>query len=89
MTGLVSLDRAADARTSCGADTKACDPAATADIDSARTYGWISTVSFALALAGGGLATYAFLSNKEPSAKSGPRVDVVMLPAGAGLTGRF
>ncbi|MBX3224683.1 MAG: hypothetical protein KF795_29475 [Labilithrix sp.] len=61
ITGLVSLDKAADARSRCGPDTKSCDPAAEPYIDASKTYGWISTASFALAIAGGAVATYALV----------------------------
>lgn len=90
ITGIASLGKASAASDICGADTKACPPNAADDIDAARTFGWTSTISFAIALVGGGIATYSILSDKkERGNKSGPQVDVVMLPAGAGLVGSF
>ena len=89
ITGLVSLGKAADARTLCGPDTKNCDPAAAGSIDAAKTYGWIATASFAIAIAGGALATYTLLS-KPAAARSGAgRIDVVVTAGGAGMRGTF
>lgn len=89
ITGIASLSRTGSARDLCGSDTRSCPPEAASDIDAAKTLGWVSTVSFALALVGGGIATYSILSTREGSSKGKPRVDVVMLPTGAGLTGAF
>lgn len=89
ITGIASLGKASAASDICGADTKACPPNAADDIDAARTLGWTSTISFAIAIVGGGIATYSILSDKKERDGKGPQVDVVMLPAGAGLRGTF
>jgi hypothetical protein len=68
ITGIVSLGQASDARTACGPVTSDCDPAARSAIRDAKTTGWISTISFGLALGGGGLATHALLTrDRAPS----------------------
>lgn len=89
ITGIASLGKAGAASDLCGADTKACPPGAANDIDAAKTLGWTSTIFFAVALVGGGVATYSILSSKKESNPSAPKLDVVMLPAGAGLRGSF
>jgi len=89
ITGIASLGKASAASDLCGPDTKACPLSAANDIDAARTLGWTSTVSFAIAIVGGGIATYSILSSKKEQSPSAPKLDVVMLPAGAGLRGSF
>ncbi len=89
ITGLVSLDRASTAKTLCGSDPKNCDPSASSSIDSAKTYGWIATASFAIAIAGGGLAAYTLLSRPAKTG-SGPRsVDLAITGGGALVRGTF
>jgi hypothetical protein len=88
ITGIISLDKASDARTLCGPDTKNCDPSAASTIDSSKTYGWIATASFAIAVAGGALATYTIFANKD-SSRSARKVDVFVAGGGAGLRGTF
>ncbi len=94
ITGIISLDKAAEARTLCGPDSGNCDPSAAGAIDSSKTYGWVATASFAiaiaggaLAIAGGALATYALLSKPDPN-RAG-RLDVVVTAGGGGLRGTF
>lgn len=90
ITGLASLGKADDARARCGPDTKNCDPAAESDIQASKTLGWISTASFAIALAGGAVATYALVVTKGDQAKGTSR-SLSVSPAGAGavLRGTF
>jgi hypothetical protein len=83
ITGIVSLGKASDARTACGPDTGNCAPAAESAIRSAKTTGWISTVSFALALGGGGLAAHALLTRGSTTLAAGPQ------SAGASVGGAF
>lgn len=87
ITGIISLDKAAEARTLCGPDSGNCDPSAAGAIDSSKTYGWVATASFAIAIAGGALATYALLSKPDPN-RAG-RLDVVVTAGGGGLRGTF
>jgi hypothetical protein len=89
ITGIISLDKASDARTLCGPDPKNCDPSAAGSISSSKTYGWIATGSFALAVAGGALATYTLLSKPTTTKASAPRVDLVLTAGGAGMRGTF
>jgi hypothetical protein len=89
ITGIISLDKASDARTLCGPDTRNCDPAAAGSIDASKTYGWIATVSFALAVAGGALAAYTLLSKPTTTGASSARVDIAVMPGGAGMRGTF
>jgi len=65
ITGLVSLGKADDARARCGPDTRSCDLSAESYIDASKTFGWISTASFALAVAGGAVATYALVMKTD------------------------
>jgi hypothetical protein len=89
ITGIISLNKASDARALCGVDTRNCDPAAAGSISSSKTYGWIATASFGIAIAGGALATYTLVS-KPATANAGTRkVDVVVTAGGAGLRGDF
>ncbi len=71
ITGVVSLGQASDARTLCGPDTSNCDPAARSAIRDAKTTGWVSTISFVVGLAGGGLAAHALLTRPSPSTTAG------------------
>jgi hypothetical protein len=90
ITGIISLNKAADARALCGPDTRNCDPAAGGSISSSKTYGWIATTSFAIAIAGGALATYTLVSQPATAqGKSMGKVDVVVSAGGAGLRGEF
>jgi hypothetical protein len=89
ITGVISLDKASDARTLCGPDTKNCDPSAAGSIDASKTYGWIATASFAIAVAGGAVATYAILSKPATSRAGARRVDVAVTGGGAFLRGSF
>jgi hypothetical protein len=88
IAGLMSLSNASDARTLCGPDPKNCDPAASDAIDSSRTLGWVSTISFGVAFAGAGVATYFLLSTKKSDAAA-KRVRVVPTGAGAAVMGSF
>ena len=87
ITGIISLDKASDARTLCGPDTRNCDPAAASTIDSSKTYGWIATASFAIAIAGGALATYGILTKKDSTRAA--TLDVFVAGGGAGMRGTF
>lgn len=89
LTGLASLGKADDARARCGPDTKNCDPAAESDIQASKTLGWISTASFAIALAGGAVATYALVVTKGDQAKASASLSVSPAGAGAVLRGTF
>jgi hypothetical protein len=89
ITGVISLGKASDARTLCGPDTRSCDPSAANSIDSSKTYGWIATASFAIAVAGGALATYTLLSRPATARASVKRVDVGVTGSGAVLGGTF
>lgn len=82
ITGVLSLGQAEDAKDACGTDTKNCSPSASSAITSAKTTGWISTISFALALGGGGLAAHALLTRPDPNATS-----TALGPAGRGAPG--
>jgi hypothetical protein len=87
LSGILSLSKASQARALCGPDPKSCDPAASDAISSSRTLGWVSTLSFGVAIAGAGLATYSLLSAR--SDVTGRRVEVVMTGAGGGVRGTF
>jgi hypothetical protein len=87
LSGLLSLSKASQARAACGPDPKNCDPAASDEISASRTLGWVSTLSFGVALAGAGLAAYTLLSSK--SDVTGRRVEVVVTGAGGGVRGSF
>jgi hypothetical protein len=89
ITGIISLNKASDARALCGPDTRNCDPAAAGSISSSKTYGWIATASFAIALAGGAIATYTLVSRPATASAGKSNVDVVVTAGGAGLRGEF
>ena len=89
ITGIVSLDQASTAKDKCGPDPKNCDPAAESAIDSSKTYGWISTLSFAFAIAGASVATYAIFFDKDNKTGGVKRVDLNVSANGATLRGTF
>jgi hypothetical protein len=59
-SGLWSLKKVSDAEDRCDGDR--CPPSAREDIDSARTFGTISTIGFAVAVAGAGVGVYGLLN---------------------------
>jgi hypothetical protein len=90
VTGLVSLDRASDARAACGPDTKNCEPAAERDIDASKAYGWVSTLCFGASLVGAAALGYALLSDRRAkSAHDPPRLGVHIGAGGALVRGAF
>jgi hypothetical protein len=89
ITGIISLDRASDARTACGPDTRSCDPSAAGSIDSSKAYGWVSTVSFAVGIVGGAVATYVLLSKPTASRARVRSLDVAVTGGAALLRGTF
>jgi hypothetical protein len=58
-------------------------------VDSGRTMGTISTISFALAGASAAVAIYGFLSHREPEPPKGAWVRPVVGPQSFGLVGVF
>ena len=90
VTGIVSLGHASDARTACGPDTNNCAPTARDPIRAAETTGWVSTISFVLALGGGGLAAHALLSRSSaPPPAAGTTASAAPVGLGASFGGRF
>jgi hypothetical protein len=89
ITGIVSLDQASTAKDKCGPDPKNCDPAAESAIDASKTYGWVSTVSFAIAIAGASVATYALFFDKDAKTGGVKRVDLNVSANGASIRGTF
>ncbi len=88
ITGIVSLGQASDARTACGPVTSDCDPAARSAIRDAKTTGWISTISFGLALGGGGLAAHALLT-RDKGTSPASTMSALPRPPGFSLGGAF
>lgn len=88
ITGLISLGKADDARSRCGPDPKNCEPAAESYIDASKTFGWVSTTSFAIAVAGGAIATYALVVQKK-KVGTGGSLGVHVTANGALVKGTF
>ena len=87
--GVIAKGRYDDAKDICGGDIDACDPTRTGEaqdkVDSARTAGTLSTVSFIA----GGAALVGGVILFVRSAKSKPRVALVPTGNGVAITGGF
>lgn len=87
--GIVAKGRYDDAKDICGGDIDACDPARTADaqdkVDSARTAGTMSTLSFIV----GGAAIVGGVVLVVRSPKRAPGVAIVPTGDGIAITGGF
>lgn len=83
VSGGVALSKASAAKDDCVDDR--CPPSAHDDIDSGRTWGTVSTVSFIVAALGAGVGGYALWSSKPEKAK----VEAWVAPGSAGVRGKF
>ena len=83
VSGGVALSKASAAKEDCVDDR--CPPSTHDDIDSGRTWGTVSTVSFIVAAVGAGVGGYALWSSKPEKS----RVEAWVAPASAGVRGKF
>lgn len=88
VTGILALGKAGDVSDAC-VGTR-CPPSAKSTVDSGRTLATISTVGFAVGIAGAGLAAVGyFVLSGEKTPKPTARVVPVIGPASVGVVGRF
>ncbi len=92
VTGVLAFSKASSAKDGC-VDNR-CPPSTHEDIDGSKTFGTVSTVTFALAGAGAIVGVIGLLSSgapKEPTPKEarGPSINLVFSGAGLGLAGTF
>lgn len=88
ITGVMALGAGRDAEASCP-ELRCRDPRAVDDVESGRTLGTISTVSFIVAGAGAAVGVYGLLWGKASGAKREPSVGVSLAPTSVTLRGRF
>jgi hypothetical protein len=90
ITGILAFSKASDVKSNCPANQ--CDPKYQSDIDSSKTMGTISTVSFALGAVGAGIGILAILpesSKKERPQPSALQVSPTLGLGSIGLHGEF
>jgi tetratricopeptide (TPR) repeat protein len=89
ITGLMAMSAGDDAKTAC--PNRVCDQQQKLDdIDSGRTLGLVSTISFAVAGAGAAVGVYGLLwGGGKKTPKPDPSVGVSLGPTGFALRGRF
>jgi hypothetical protein len=83
VTGVLAFSRANRAKEGC--DGNLCPPETHEDVESSRTFGTISTISFALAGAGAIVGVIGLMSKRDDTA----RVRVYLGVASLGVVGRF
>jgi hypothetical protein len=71
ITGALAFSKAGTASDQC--TNNVCPPAAQADIDSSKTMGTVSTVSFAVGFVGAAIGIYGLMTPSEPKATSTAR----------------
>ncbi len=71
ITGALAFSKAGTASDQC--TNNVCPPAAQADIDSSKTMGTVSTVSFAVGFVGAAIGIYGLMTPSEPEATSTAR----------------
>lgn len=84
VSGALALSKASTVKDDCVDDR--CPPSTHDDIDSGRTWGTVSTVSFIVAAVGAGVGGYVLWSSK-PADKT--RVEAWVAPTSGGVRGRF
>jgi len=91
ITGAMALSKSSDVKPLC--ESGICDPAAEADLSSARGLATVSTIGFAAAGAGVALGVVGLLLPKTKSESAlhseEPRTAVWITPGGAGIRGSF
>lgn len=94
VTGVLAFSKASAAKDGC--EGTRCPPATHDDVESSRTFGTISTVSFVLAGAGAVVGFIGLMSGKSEgerppatTATRGPSVGVFFSGTGLGLSGAF
>ncbi len=92
-TGIIALGKGNDAEKTCPnqqcASQEALDKT-NDNVDSGRTVGWISTISFGVAAVGAGVGIYGLLFAREkPETSTSTSVGLSFAPNGAVLRGRF
>lgn len=88
VTGLMALGAGSDAKTSCP-DLRCRDASALDDIETGRTLGMVSTISFIVAGAGAAVGVYGLLWAKPSATKPSPSVGVSIAPTSVALRGSF
>ncbi len=92
ITGALAFSKAGSASDQC--TNNVCPPAAQSDIDSSKTMGTVSTVSFAVGFVGAAIGVYGLMSPSEPegsAAKPAPglRLQPTVGVGNVGLMGQF
>jgi len=72
--GLMTLNEKSDADKQCDAQTKVCNAQGKSKIDTATTYGWVSTAGFGVGIVGAALGTYFLLTTPSASASGAAHV---------------
>lgn len=88
VTGLMALGAGSTARTACP-DLRCADASALDDVETGRTLGTVSTISFIVAGAGAAVGVYGLLWAKPSATKPAPSVGVSVAPASVSLRGSF
>jgi hypothetical protein len=88
VAGVMSLSKTSSARERCVEDR--CSPAASDDIDAARTLATVSNIGFGIGVAGAAVGVYALLtSNRERPAQKARRVEPLVGARFVGVRGAF
>jgi hypothetical protein len=86
ITGIITLSTASTVKDSCKPDGR-CPASAQSDLDSAKTTGTISTIGFAVGLAGAAVGVIGIIISK-PSTET-PRTGFRIVPTIDGVAGTF
>jgi hypothetical protein len=88
VAGVISLTKTANAKEHC--QDARCQPVASDDIESARTWATVSNVGFAVGIAGAAVGVYALVtSDKERSAAKARRIEPLVGARFLGVRGAF
>ncbi len=87
VTGLMTLSKADAVKPQC--ENGKCDPAAKGDLDTGKTLGLVSTISFGVAGAGLVVAIVGLVWPSPKTSSTGIVVRPMVAPGGAGLGGTF
>src|SRR5262249_19230330 len=85
VTGVAALSHVGSARKLCVGDS--CDPAASHDIDAAKSFSHLSTIGFSIGLIGAAVGLVGVLTSRDTAPP--PNVSASLTGAGGGVAGRF
>jgi hypothetical protein len=86
VTGAFTLSKAHDVTPQC--DNNVCAPAAKSDLDTALTFGTVSTIAFVVGVVGCGVAVVGYLLPLQSASRAEPRPPTMMFGPGS-VTGTF